>query len=413
MCLHTEGQDYGIGWRPGKTTSGRPSRTGSALARALLLDRDVLHVRAPRSSPRRSASPGSTPAVPGSTTPESGSVPAPPRGRRRRGQRRRAGGAAGGAATRTRDDPRLLVLGRCLGSGSAAARRGLGLGLRLVGGLVATALATGGLHRGLDRASAGSLDLRVAPFAGLGRVRLGAPRLARPAGRPASVGLARRPRRPGSSSAGFSWRAIAATSFGDGAWLPPACRRRCRSPLPLSAPSPRRRGGRGDGCCGGPRPRRTSASGSTGWSLMTTPRPWQCSQFSLNASSRPVPIRLRVICTRPSEVTSATWWRVRSRPRHSTRRRTTRSRLDSRTMSMKSTTMMPPMSRSRSWRTISSAASRLFLVTVSSRLPPEPVNLPVLTSTTVIASVRSMISEPPEGSQTLRSRPLWICSSIR
>ena len=37
---------------------------------------------------------------------------------------------------------------------------------------------------------------------------------------------------------------------------------------------------------------------------------------------------------------------------------------------MKSMTMMPPMSRSRSWRTISSAASRLFLVTVSSRLPP-------------------------------------------
>ena len=82
-------------------------------------------------------------------------------------------------------------------------------------------------------------------------------------------------------------------------------------------------------------------------------------------------------------------------------------------MSMKSTTMMPPMSRSRSWRTISSAASRLFLVTVSSRLPPEPVNLPVLTSTTVIASVRSMTSEPPEGSQTLRSSPLAICSSMR
>ena len=80
---------------------------------------------------------------------------------------------------------------------------------------------------------------------------------------------------------------------------------------------------------------------------------------------------------------------------------------------MKSTTMMPPMSRSRSWRTISSAASRLFLVTVSSRLPPEPVNLPVLTSTTVIASVRSMTSEPPEGSQTLRSSPLAICSSMR
>ena len=80
---------------------------------------------------------------------------------------------------------------------------------------------------------------------------------------------------------------------------------------------------------------------------------------------------------------------------------------------MKSTTMIPPMSRSRSCRTISSAASRLFFVTVSSRLPPEPVNLPVLTSTTVIASVRSMTSEPPEGSHTLRSIALAIASSMR
>src|SRR5699024_7786923 len=38
---------------------------------------------------------------------------------------------------------------------------------------------------------------------------------------------------------------------------------------------------------------------------------------------------------------------VRSRPRHSTRRRTTRSRLDSSTMSMKSTTMIPPMSQAQ------------------------------------------------------------------
>ena len=80
---------------------------------------------------------------------------------------------------------------------------------------------------------------------------------------------------------------------------------------------------------------------------------------------------------------------------------------------MKSTTMMPPMSRSRSWRTISSAASRLFLVTVSSRFPPEPTNLPVLTSTTVMASVRSITSEPPDGSQTLRSSAFSICSVMR
>ena len=74
---------------------------------------------------------------------------------------------------------------------------------------------------------------------------------------------------------------------------------------------------------------------------------------------------------------------------------------------------MPPMSRSRSWRTISSAASRLFLVTVCSRLPPDPVNLPVLTSTTVIASVRSITSVPPDGSHTLRSIALASCSSMR
>ena len=82
-------------------------------------------------------------------------------------------------------------------------------------------------------------------------------------------------------------------------------------------------------------------------------------------------------------------------------------------MSMKSMTTMPPTSRSRSWRTSSSAASRLFLVTVSSRLPPWPVNFPVLTSTTVMASVRSMTSEPPLGSHTLRSSALASCSSIR
>ncbi len=74
---------------------------------------------------------------------------------------------------------------------------------------------------------------------------------------------------------------------------------------------------------------------------------------------------------------------------------------------------MPPRSRSRSWRTISSAASRLFLVTVSSRLPPWPVNLPVLTSTTIIASVLSITSEPPLGSQTLRSSAFGSCSSMR
>src|SRR6266702_2951289 len=152
---------------------------------------------------------------------------------------------------------------------------------------------------------------------------------------------------------------------------------------------------------------------STPSSAISRPRPLQHSQVSENASSRPEPTRLRVICTSPSEVTSATWCLVRSLARHSSSRRSTSSRLLSSTMSMKSITMIPPTSRNRSCRTISSAASRLLRVTVSSRLPPWPVNLPVFTSTTVIASVLSMTREPPLGSQTLRSSALTRCSSMR
>ncbi len=54
-----------------------------------------------------------------------------------------------------------------------------------------------------------------------------------------------------------------------------------------------------------------------------TPRPAHASHGSLNASSRPMPNFLRVICTKPREVTSATWCLVRSRLRHSIRRRCT------------------------------------------------------------------------------------------
>ena len=78
-------------------------------------------------------------------------------------------------------------------------------------------------------------------------------------------------------------------------------------------------------------------------------------------------------------------------------------------MSMKSMTMIPPMSRNRSCLAISSADSMLLWKTVSSRLD-EPTFLPVLTSMTVSASVCSMISEPPEGSHTFRSSALWTCS---
>ena len=67
---------------------------------------------------------------------------------------------------------------------------------------------------------------------------------------------------------------------------------------------------------------------------------------------------------------------------------------------------------SRSWRTIS-CGLEIVARDGCSRLPPVPVNLPVFTSITVIASVLSMISELPDGRNTLRSRPLAICSSSR
>jgi hypothetical protein len=61
-----------------------------------------------------------------------------------------------------------------------------------------------------------------------------------------------------------------------------------------------------------------------------------------------------------------------------------------RAMSMKSTMMMPPRLRSRSWRAMACAASRLVLKMVSSKLRA-PTKPPVLTSMVVSASVWSTI----------------------
>ena len=79
-------------------------------------------------------------------------------------------------------------------------------------------------------------------------------------------------------------------------------------------------------------------------------------------------------------------------------------------MSMKSTTMSPPMSRRRSWRATSSAASMLVLKAVSSWLAPA-VALPELTSMAVSASVGSMTRLPPLGSDTVRCWMAAICGS--
>ena len=96
----------------------------------------------------------------------------------------------------------------------------------------------------------------------------------------------------------------------------------------------------------------------------------------------------RVISTRPSGEISITYVLVRSSSSILRSVLSTASRLRARAMSMKSMTMIPPMSRSLSWRTTSSAASRLVLAIVSSRraLLPRPVNDPEFTSITVMAS---------------------------
>ena len=72
---------------------------------------------------------------------------------------------------------------------------------------------------------------------------------------------------------------------------------------------------------------------------------------------------------------------------------------------------MPPKSRRRSWRAISSVASKLVFRMVSAR-PVLPVNLPELTSMATSASVWSTTREPPEGRGTLRRSRRSMSSSI-
>ena len=119
------------------------------------------------------------------------------------------------------------------------------------------------------------------------------------------------------------------------------------------------------------------------------PRPSQVGHVSEKDSSSPADTRLRVTSSSPSGPMSNTCDRVLSWAIAFFIVSMTLSLFFSRSMSMKSMMMMPPMSRSRSCRATSSAASRLVLVTVSSRFAL-PTCLPVFTSMTVIASVRSM-----------------------
>ena len=98
----------------------------------------------------------------------------------------------------------------------------------------------------------------------------------------------------------------------------------------------------------------------------TTPSPSQVGHVLVMISRAPSVTFWRVISTRPSGEISTTNVFVRSSSSALRSVLSTASRLRARAMSMKSMTMMPPMSRSRNWLTTSSAASRLVRVIVSS-----------------------------------------------
>src|SRR4051812_37240532 len=97
---------------------------------------------------------------------------------------------------------------------------------------------------------------------------------------------------------------------------------------------------------------------------LITPSPWHTGHGLVMISRTPSVTFWRVISTRPSGEISTTKVFVRSSSSALRSVLSTASRLRARAMSMKSMTMIPPMSRRRSWLTTSSAASRLVLVIV-------------------------------------------------
>src|SRR6478735_798688 len=145
---NTEGQDYGIGCRPGKTRSATPfsepyrlrepffligtcSTTGASSGAPEAVSAPSTGVGA-TASPDGVPVPGSRPAVPGSTTPVCGTVPAPD------------GGPAGRLADRRR--VRVTTLGFSGSAGGASA--GSSSAGSLDGSLLAGAASTGGAWTG-------------------------------------------------------------------------------------------------------------------------------------------------------------------------------------------------------------------------------------------------------------------------
>ena len=141
------------------------------------------------------------------------------------------------------------------------------------------------------------------------------------------------------------------------------------------------------------------------------PVPLQRGQVMWLPSERAGRRRWRLISSRPNFEIDENWTRARSERSASRRRVSTSRRFFDSSMSMKSTTIRPPRSRRRIWRAISSAASRLVRVAVSSMSEPR-VDRAELTSTETSASVWSMTIAPPDGRLTVRANAVSIWCSI-
>ena len=215
--------------------------------------------------------------------------PARARARRRRARRRRRGSGVGSATAAS--------------GGSSADRRGI-------------RRRRSARRRGASASRRASVARRPRASVAASTEVWPRPPRARRSGAPASVdvvGGARRPRRGAGPRRGRPRRSGPRSGRTAGApssapWAAVGAARaaaglgRAGGRAPAAAPGAgtrRRRCCRRHRCC-----RRCGRSASV---CTTMPRPPQCSHCSVKTSSRPEPTRLRVICTRPSEVTSATW----------------------------------------------------------------------------------------------------------
>ena len=145
--------------------------------------------------------------------------------------------------------------------------------------------------------------------------------------------------------------------------------------------------------------------------LRTRPSPAQRGQTIWLDSPSDGRRRWRDISIRPKREMRPTCTRARSIFKASRRRFSTSRWLRFEFMSMKSMTTRPPMSRSRSWRATSSAASRLVLWAVSSMSLPLVARAELMSIATS-ASVWSITREPPDGRRTSRRNADSIWDSI-